>query len=296
MAADSMRSLSWLVLAVTLGATLGLARVALAQQAAPQTAAADRERLKTLFIEGARLYSLGKFEEAAAMFEKVYVASGQAPILFNIAQAHRLAKNHERAAFFYKSFLRSNPPNRAEVEKYMAEETALLEKETREKEATAAAKQAQQKALEQRLADERVAAERERLRLEAERAARQPPPEKPPPRAFKYAGVALLAVGVGLVAVGGAMSGLAAGESSDVQNAAASSMGKTPFGSSLQHEEKNGRLYDDLSYAGYVVGGAAVVTGAALLAVGLKKPVAAHARLVPSLSPSQAGLALVGEF
>jgi tetratricopeptide (TPR) repeat protein len=277
-----------------LGLGLGLATAAAAQPA-PAGTQAERERLKSLYIEGARLYSLGKFEAAAATFEKVYVASGQAAILFNIAQAHRFAKNHERAVFFYKSFLRSSPPNRAEVEKYMAEESALLEKETREKATAEAATQAQKKVLEQRLADERVAAERERLRLQTVQAAQQPS-YRPPPRAFKYAGVALVAVGVGLLAVGGAMSGLAAGDSRDVEDAAASSMGKTQFGSSLQNKERNGRLYDDLSYAGYVVGGAAVVAGAALLAVALKKHQGTHARLVPSLSPSQAGLALVGSF
>jgi hypothetical protein len=69
------------------------------------------------------------------------------------------------------------------------------------------------------------------------------------------------------------------------------------FGSSLQAAEKNGPLYDTLSYVFYGIGGAAAIAGAVTLYFGLRKPPAgARAQLSPLVSPNSAGLVLRGSF
>jgi hypothetical protein len=92
------------------------------------------------------------------------------------------------------------------------------------------------------------------------------------------------------------MSGLAGNASSDVEKAATASNGMDKFTQALHDKESNGKLYDTVGIAMYAVGGAAVVAGAALLVVGLRKPAAAHARLTPSLGIGHAGLAVEGAF
>lgn len=61
--------------------------------------------------------------------------------------------------------------------------------------------------------------------------------------------------------------------------------------------EKTGKTMNALAISGGVVGGLLVVTGAVLLAIGLKRKAAARKQaLVPMLSPTFAGLSLRGSF
>jgi hypothetical protein len=68
-------------------------------------------------------YNLGEFADAAAEFRAVYKAAPQAALLFDAAQAYRLANDVPKAVFFYQSYLRVEPgtPRRAEVEKRIKE-------------------------------------------------------------------------------------------------------------------------------------------------------------------------------
>jgi hypothetical protein len=90
-------------------------------------------RARALYQEGARLYNLGQYEDAVRSFEEAYAVSGAKPLLFNIAQAHRLAgpSHCERALRAYESYLREDvsASNREEVEERIVEMRACAERQ-----------------------------------------------------------------------------------------------------------------------------------------------------------------------
>jgi tetratricopeptide (TPR) repeat protein len=111
-------------------ATLGLA-IALATPVAAEVK--DAARARELYEEGARLYNLGQYENALQSFEQAYAISGAKPLLFNIAQAHRLAgpSHCERALSAYETYLREDPQasNRVEVQQRIDEMRVCAERE-----------------------------------------------------------------------------------------------------------------------------------------------------------------------
>jgi hypothetical protein len=54
-------------------------------------------------------FNLGEFADAATEFRAVYKAAPQAALLYDVAQAYRLANDREQALFFYQSYLRAEP-------------------------------------------------------------------------------------------------------------------------------------------------------------------------------------------
>jgi hypothetical protein len=68
-------------------------------------------------------FNLGEFADAAGEFREVYKATPQAALLYDAAQAYRLANDRDKALFFYQSYLRSEPtsPHRDEVERRIRE-------------------------------------------------------------------------------------------------------------------------------------------------------------------------------
>jgi tetratricopeptide (TPR) repeat protein len=111
-------------------ATFGLA-IALAAPAAAQVK--DAARARELYEEGARLYNLGQYESALRSFEQAYAISGAKPLLFNIAQAHRLAgpSHCERALSAYETYLREDPQasNSVEVQQRIDEMRTCADRE-----------------------------------------------------------------------------------------------------------------------------------------------------------------------
>src|SRR6185295_10855771 len=67
-------------------------------------------RARALYQEGARLYNLGQYDAAVQSFEAAYAISGAKPLLFNIAQAYRLAgpARCDSALQAYESYLRED--------------------------------------------------------------------------------------------------------------------------------------------------------------------------------------------
>src|SRR5688572_23259842 len=63
-------------------------------------------------------FALGRFAEAAGYFEKAFELKTDPALLYNAAQAHRLAGNKERALTLYQSYLRvyGDKERRGEVE------------------------------------------------------------------------------------------------------------------------------------------------------------------------------------
>jgi tetratricopeptide (TPR) repeat protein len=153
---------------------------------ATRASAADDDavaRARPFYLEGARLYNLGQYEAAVRAFEGAYSISGAKPLLFNIAQAYRLAgpARCSNALQAYESYLREDTtaPNRREVEERIIEMRACVERERARKEAEEAAR--------------------------AARTAASVPPPAPPaePKAPSVAPKIVTATGAGLLVVGG---------------------------------------------------------------------------------------------
>jgi tetratricopeptide (TPR) repeat protein len=82
----------------------------------------DAHEAKAHFERGMAHFNLQEYEQAAREFEDAYRLKPDPAILFNLAQAHRLAGHDERALHLYRAYLRTVPdaPNRADVEARVA--------------------------------------------------------------------------------------------------------------------------------------------------------------------------------
>ncbi|MFZ5890492.1 MAG: hypothetical protein ACOY0T_05430 [Myxococcota bacterium] len=86
---------------------------------------ANLDAARELYEQGARAYDAGDFETAISAFERAYAISQKTALLFNIAQAERLAgpSHCERALDAYRRYLSQEPhaSNAAEVEQRISE-------------------------------------------------------------------------------------------------------------------------------------------------------------------------------
>jgi hypothetical protein len=136
-------------------AALGILAVTLMLVCAParahaQMTQAQKDEVKLRYQRATRAYDLQKYMEAIEEYQKAYEISGDPPMLYNIAQAYRLADQPAEAVRYYRRFLQRMPNarNREDVERKIADQEKLAEQ-----------------------------------RRKAEAAAPQPPPQptKPPP-------------------------------------------------------------------------------------------------------------------
>lgn len=102
------------------------ALVALAVGAASGAAHAEpAAEARQLYAEGKAEYAQGHYEQAVKLFERSYALSESPALLFNMAQAHRLAgpSHCADARSLYKSYLAAFPEaeNRKEVEERVQE-------------------------------------------------------------------------------------------------------------------------------------------------------------------------------
>jgi tetratricopeptide (TPR) repeat protein len=72
-------------------------------------ASADNEAAKAHFKKGLAAYALGHYAEAASEYEEAFNLEPQSALLYDAAQAHRLAGNKERALLLYQNYLRLFP-------------------------------------------------------------------------------------------------------------------------------------------------------------------------------------------
>ena len=84
---------------------------ALSSPARAENAASAREH----YERGTKFYDIGKYDDAIREFEAAYEAKSDPAIIFNLAQAHRLAGHNQEALQLYRNYLRyvPHPPNRA---------------------------------------------------------------------------------------------------------------------------------------------------------------------------------------
>src|SRR5207244_9314501 len=88
-----------------LGVLILLAMAAPRARAAP-TGLSDEKRAEARehYANGSRKFNVAKFDEAAAEFVAAYELVGEPSLLYNIAQSYRMAEQHEKALFFFKTF------------------------------------------------------------------------------------------------------------------------------------------------------------------------------------------------
>jgi tetratricopeptide (TPR) repeat protein len=110
-------------------AALLCAGTARAQDKPTDAKAAAKEH----YNRGTTFYDLRRYDEAIKEFDAAYQLKNDPAFLFNLAQSHRQAGNHDQAVYFYKTYLRYVPkaPNRADIEeKIKAEEQLAAQKGT----------------------------------------------------------------------------------------------------------------------------------------------------------------------
>ena len=80
--------------------------------------AAPVDEARALNDKATAAFALGRFPEAAEQFEKAFELKPDPALLYNAAQAHRLAGNKERALALYQSYLRvyGNGDKRADAD------------------------------------------------------------------------------------------------------------------------------------------------------------------------------------
>jgi tetratricopeptide (TPR) repeat protein len=225
-------------------------------------AAADRrrdERARVLYAEGKKAYETGEYQTAYDRFNEAYCLSQAPALLYDLASALQgLTRPHD-AAEALRAYLRALPddPDRPQIEtriRTLEEAQRLLD-----------------------IGRSRSApVERARADLRAR------PPRKPG-RAKTMAALAVGAAGFAALGGGIACGVLAQQAAQDVRNL-------KMFDPAV---EQRGKTDDILSGVFYAVGGAALVSGVVLYAVGSresKRTGTTLARLVPDVGGSQATL------
>jgi tetratricopeptide (TPR) repeat protein len=96
-------------MAVTLAWLLAAPAARAEEPAPPETA-------RTLYDKATGAYALGNYKRAAELYERAFELKADPALLFNMAQAYRLAGNKERAHDLYRSYLRVYPKGPGRVE------------------------------------------------------------------------------------------------------------------------------------------------------------------------------------
>ena len=111
--------------ALLFAALLGVVSTADADTASADNALRPEKiptKARQLANRGRIYHDAGDYAAAVAAFKEAYVLAPSPGLLFNIAQAYRLAGNCDEAAWMYRRFLDANPtgPNKALAEQHLA--------------------------------------------------------------------------------------------------------------------------------------------------------------------------------
>jgi tetratricopeptide (TPR) repeat protein len=113
-----------------LGGIFGIAIAVSWLAAATVHAQATGEKdAKGYYDSATAMFALGKYAEAAQLYEKAFELKPDAALLYNAAQAHRMAGNKQRALALYSSLLRlygRQLSNRANVQQRIEELKAAI--------------------------------------------------------------------------------------------------------------------------------------------------------------------------
>ena len=92
---------------------------------------AEEEDAKSIYERGKIAFALGRFGEAADLFERAFEKKPDPAMLYNAAQARRLAGDKKKALVLYQNYLRlfGERANASEVEGRISELKAAIEAE-----------------------------------------------------------------------------------------------------------------------------------------------------------------------
>jgi tetratricopeptide (TPR) repeat protein len=120
----------------------GAALIALVVMIAGAAAAAEGKgsgNARRLYDEATAAFGLGRYADAAEKYEAAFAARPDPALLYNAAQAYRLAGNKTRALELYRNYVRlySDRPNTADARNHIAALQRALEAERAAPDATA---------------------------------------------------------------------------------------------------------------------------------------------------------------
>jgi len=102
---------------------------------APQILSEEQRsaQARQLYERGMASFQLEEWDTAIEAWEQAFRIKPLPQILYNIAQAHRLAKRYEKALSFYKKYLNMEPKaaNRGEVDRHVVTLTKLIDEQRR---------------------------------------------------------------------------------------------------------------------------------------------------------------------
>ena len=265
------------------------------------------EEARKHFQIGQDFFDVGRWDEAAAEFERAYALRKDPTLLYNMAQAYRRKGDAKRAIDLYKNYLMKKPdsPQRADVEERIRTLQQQLDADAarmNNASATPIANPAVQPTVES--APELAPA--------VQPPSYQPPPYQPPPsppaplsmiqtpapapvpsahpgRGLRIAGVTLGAIAVVSVGAGAIFGWRARSLSDKVSSASAFKSGDEDAATQAQ----------TLQWVFYGVGAGTAIAGGVLYWLGFsaaKQGAATTVALTPTLVPGGAGLSAQGAF
>jgi tetratricopeptide (TPR) repeat protein len=224
---------------------------------AMQLTPAQKSEMKQHYDKATRAYDIQKYTEAVEEYQKAYEIGGDPAMLYNVAQSYRLNDQLPDALRFYRRYLQRSPNarNREDVERKIADLERTIAERRRAVAATVPAAPSASPTL--------VA----------------PAPSPPPTsQSVSEEGIgATTVVGIVVASIGGAglitagITGYLAKKKSDQLSDDSTSMKQ--YDPSLQSD---GKSFDTLAKIFAVAGGAALVTGAVLIAIGLSSTSPEH--------------------
>jgi tetratricopeptide (TPR) repeat protein len=220
------------------------------------------EKAKALAEQGRALHDAGDYTGAIAAYNAAYVLAPRPGLLFNLAQAYRLSGDCDDAAFMYRRYLETNPEPNARL---VAEQNL----DVAEKCGHGGLKIA--------------------MPTPTPAVVVTPPRDPPPPvqeHTEKHIGAFALVAGVGALAVAGAFA-YDAHETADRVSAAYAAGTVSP---DLSQEDAHGHRSAVIATACGITGGAAVITGAILYAIGRRSDEQRHVAVTPTTHGAEVAL------
>jgi tetratricopeptide (TPR) repeat protein len=235
------------------------------------------------YEKGNAAFALGNYAEAAKEYEAAFGLKPDPALLYNAAQAHRLANNKERALLLYQNLLRvygQKIGNRDEVQRHIATLRQAIEVENQSR-TSPPTEPAPVGATPGRPETATTTTTTTATTTTAAATTREKPGLRRSP-ALLYGGIGLAAGGVALVIVGGVLNALGRSAADEINNPAPGYVFQPSTVDTV-------RSYEAASIALFAVGGAAAAAGVALIAVGARQrgerpPATAFAPMGPASS------------
>ncbi|HEY2745109.1 MAG TPA: hypothetical protein VGL86_10820 [Polyangia bacterium] len=252
--------------------------IAVAASAGPEDRAAAREH----YAKGTKAFDLGRYDEAIAEYVAAYELIDDPALLYNLAQAHRLAGHPRDALRFFRVYLSKvpNADNRADVESKIAELQKTVELEQKSQHELPP-----DSALKPATTTPPPVAAPAVLTAPAPTAAI----DRRPARKLEIAGLATAGGGLALLGVAAAMTALSYQSAHDIAN--------TPYDKGvIDGKVSTFHTYQDLEGVFFAAGGAALAAGVVTYAIGRHRAHSARIALVPLGVRAGGGLSACGAW